>query len=51
MFNLIKSIKKRDPAANNYLEIVLFYPGLHALFFHRIAGSFFKGFAAHELGR
>ena len=42
MFNLIKSIKKRDPAANNYLEIVLFYPGLHALFFHRIANFFWK---------
>ncbi len=37
MFNLIKSIKKRDPAANNYLEIIFLYPGLHALFFHRIA--------------
>ena len=40
MFNLIKSIKKRDPAANNYLEIILLYPGLHAVFFHRIANLF-----------
>ena len=37
MFNLIKSIKKRDPAANNILEIIFLYPGLHAVFLHRIA--------------
>ena len=42
MFNLIKSIKKRDPAANNYLEIILFYPGLHALILHKIANKFWK---------
>ncbi len=42
MFNLIKSIKKRDPAANNYLEIILLYPGLHALFLYRIANLFWK---------
>ena len=40
MFNLIKSIKNRDPAANNYLEIIFLYPGLHAVFFHRIANLF-----------
>ena len=40
MFNLIKSIKKRDPAANNYLEIILLYPGLHAICLHRIANLF-----------
>ena len=40
MFKLIKSIKKRDPAANNYLEIIMFYPGLHALFLHKIANFF-----------
>ena len=41
MFNSIKdqiiSMKKRDPAARSLLEIILCYPGLHALFFHRIA--------------
>ena len=37
MFNLIKSIKKRDPAASNILEIIFLYPGLHAVFLHRIA--------------
>jgi serine O-acetyltransferase len=41
LFNSIKdqiiSMKKRDPAARSILEIILCYPGLHALFFHRIA--------------
>ena len=40
MFNLIKSIKNRDPAANNYLEIIFLYPGLHAVLLHRIANFF-----------
>ena len=39
MFNLIKSIKKRDPAANNYLEIIFLYPGVHALAFHKVANK------------
>ena len=33
----IDSIKQRDPAARNYLEILVCYPGLHALWLHRIA--------------
>ncbi len=37
MFENIKFIKEHDPAAKSYLEIVLCYPGLHALFLHRIA--------------
>jgi len=32
-----KSIQKRDPAAKNYLEIILCYPGVHALFFYHIS--------------
>ena len=27
----------RDPAARNWLEVLLCYPGLHALWFHRLA--------------
>ena len=42
MLELIKSIKKRDPAANNYLEIFFFYPGLHALFLHRLSNILWK---------
>ena len=41
MFRSIKdqivSMKDRDPAARSTLEIILCYPGLHALFFHRIS--------------
>lgn len=38
----IATIKERDPAAKNTLEILLFYPGLHAVWFHRIAHFFYK---------
>ena len=38
----IKSIYDRDPAAKNTFEIILCYPGLHALFFHRIANKLFR---------
>jgi serine O-acetyltransferase len=37
-----KSIAQRDPAAKCSLEVVLLYPGFHAIFFHRIAHWFFK---------
>jgi serine O-acetyltransferase len=33
----IKAIYERDPAARSTLAIVLTYPGLHAIWFHRIA--------------
>ena len=33
----LKTIKVRDPAAKNYVEIFLCYPGLHAIWLHRIA--------------
>lgn len=33
----IRSALAKDPAAKNVLEVVLCYPGLHALWFHRIA--------------
>lgn len=32
----IKTVQKRDPAARNWLEAALCYPGLHALWLHRI---------------
>ena len=37
----IKSAKEKDPAAKNTLEIILCYPGVHALWFHRIAKFFY----------
>ncbi len=33
----IRTIKDRDPAAKNLVEIFLCYPGLHAIWLHRIA--------------
>jgi serine O-acetyltransferase len=33
----IRTIRERDPAARNYVEILLCYPGLHAIWLHRIA--------------
>jgi len=33
----IRTIKDRDPAAKNRVEILLCYPGLHAIWLHRIA--------------
>jgi serine O-acetyltransferase len=38
----IRMIKERDPAARNYVEILLCYPGLHAIWFHRIAHFFYR---------
>ena len=38
----IRTIKERDPAAKNYLEIFLCYPGLHAICFHRVAHFLYK---------
>ncbi|TGD89760.1 serine O-acetyltransferase [Mycolicibacterium sp. CH28] len=32
----VQSVKKRDPAARSTLEIVLCYPGLHAVWGHRV---------------
>ena len=37
-----KSIKQRDPAARNALEILLLYPGVHALIWYRVAHFFYK---------
>ncbi|KZZ58719.1 serine acetyltransferase [Oleiphilus sp. HI0125] len=35
----IQSVFHRDPAARNTFEVLTNYPGLHALWFHRIANS------------
>ncbi|GAB6099825.1 serine O-acetyltransferase [Halanaerocella petrolearia] len=49
MFNFFKMIKQdievifeRDPAANNILEVLLTYAGLHAIAFHRLAHPLYK---------
>jgi len=46
MNEYIKSIMDRDPAAKSKIGIILTYPGVKAIFFHRIANFFSKaGFA------
>lgn len=35
-------IAERDPAAKSVIEVILLYPGFHAIFFHRIAHWFYK---------
>lgn len=38
----IKVIYENDPAANNLLEVILCYPGLHALIMYRLAHRLYK---------
>ena len=40
LYNDALNIKVKDPACRNILEVILLYPGFHALFFHRIAHFF-----------
>ena len=37
----IRAVFDRDPAARNTLEVVLCYPGLHAIWAHRISHYFY----------
>lgn len=37
----IKAAQKRDPAAKSFLEVILLYPGLHALVYYRVAHIFY----------
>ncbi|HHY32729.1 MAG TPA: serine O-acetyltransferase [Firmicutes bacterium] len=38
----IKAVFERDPAAKNVLEVILCYPGLHAIIGYRIAHFFYQ---------
>jgi len=38
----VKGVFERDPAAKNILEVLTCYPGLHALWLHRIAHFFWR---------
>ena len=42
LISYIKSIKRRDPAARNILQILFLYPGVHALIGYRIAHFFWQ---------
>jgi serine O-acetyltransferase len=38
----VQTIRREDPAAKNSLEILLCYPGLHAVMFHRISHPLYR---------
>lgn len=42
MRGLIKAYQSKDPSANSSLEVLLLYPGIRALFFHRIAHRLYQ---------
>ncbi len=42
MFDAIKTIKERDPAAKSILEVVLLYPGFHAQIVYRISNKLWQ---------
>ena len=39
----IRTVMQRDPAARSSLEVLLCYPGVHALAFHRVAHRLWRG--------
>jgi serine O-acetyltransferase len=38
----VASVFDRDPAARNTLEVLLNYPGIHALLLHRVAHGLWR---------
>ena len=50
MSNFLQSIIDRDPAAKSKLSLILTYPGVKAVFFHRIA-NFFSVAKFHLIAR
>ncbi|RBP44857.1 serine O-acetyltransferase [Garciella nitratireducens] len=38
----IQAVLERDPAARNSLEVLINYPGVHAIILHRVAHWFYK---------
>jgi serine O-acetyltransferase len=38
----VRAVRERDPAARSTLEVLLCYPGVHALAFHRLAHSMWR---------
>ena len=50
----VSAIRDRDPAARNNAEVLLLYPGLHAVLAHRIAHELYKSgkyFAARAISQ
>ncbi len=39
----IATVRERDPAARSSLEVALAYPGVHAVWIHRLSHRLWKG--------
>ena len=50
MSDFLQSIIDRDPAARSKLSLILTYPGVKAIFFHRVA-NFFSTAKFHLIAR
>ena len=42
LYETLGAYQARDPAARSKLEILLLYPGVHAIINHRIAHFFYR---------
>jgi serine O-acetyltransferase len=38
----VRTVKERDPAARSTLEVILCYPGVHAIWFHRLGHALWR---------
>ena len=47
----LAAVRANDPAARSTLEVVLFYPGVHALWLHRVAHDLWTHDARSRRGR
>ncbi|MGM0380713.1 MAG: serine O-acetyltransferase [bacterium] len=47
----LAAVQERDPAARSYLEVLLTYPGVHALIFYRVASWLHKKVELELLAR
>ena len=50
MSDFLQSIIDRDPAAKSKLSLILTYPGVKAVFFHRIANFFSNHWKKFSIG-
>ena len=42
LIEFLNVYKKKDPASRTYFEILLCYPGIHSIFFHKISNTIWK---------
>ena len=38
----LRAVLQRDPAARNAFEVILCYPGFHAIVYHRLAHALWR---------